>query len=778
MSTTASLALLASALLPAAPHASPDTGEAEMGQALPIPLDAQALNDIANALFIDEPGDGRTWARGPKWKASLGPEGLVYLPFFGSDAPQNYPVAFDLSQVTVGGKAIELNERERSRNGETVTLDRGSAREVYHLAQSSIEQTFVFDRLPGNGELILDVDVETELKVSPNGAGFTFHNELGEVRYGAATVIDAAGRSLALQQTLTSSGFQIVVPSDFVTKATYPITVDPILSTFTVEDNSRRQLDLDVAYEANNSVYQIVFSQLQSAIDSDVLTVNYNVSLDLLVSSSSIDISSASWRLPSNASNFHEQQFLCAAIVGPATGTQRVWGRTRHAGTGARGSQFQISGVGAVNVDVGGKGNDISSIYDYMVVWQEVDSINQDFDIVAQAVRGDDQLTGSRIIIDGDASDLDRFPSISKSSGRPTTANVDNEYMIVWEREVGTDDRNIRAQVIEYTGTMTGHNQFNAYTFSDSRRPDVSTWSETYSYSGERYWMIAFERALSVNYRIFLVVAFDGSADNARNVHTMQNLEILADHRDPCIASDGHDYLIAYQTTQVNGDRVIHYTGANVVHDDGELRTGLAERRRSFGTSENGPSYLAIASDWDGGSTASAVNSGNALAIWTEREDTTGDSDAYGALITERSANVLGSQFCEANANSTGEAAWITAHGNTWAAGSSARLSCHSLPLQSFGHFIVSNQSGFVMNPGGSQGNLCLQGSIGRFRRPGEVMNSGTTGYFEISFDSDDLPSPMGTTGVAPGETWYYQCWFRDVGPSSNFSNAIEVTYD
>lgn len=773
MCTTASLLLLASIFIPT--QQIPDTSsyQGEVAATLPIGLSPGQLSSLANELLIDEPGDGRTWARGPQWKASFGPEGLVYTPFFGSDAPQNYPVQFDLSQVTLAGEALALDSRERSRSDHAVTLDRGAAREVYHLTKHTVEQTFVFDDLPANGELVLDIDVATDLAVEASGDGFRFWNELGEVHYGQATVIDARGRKLGLKQSLTSNGLQIVVPSHYVEMATFPITVDPILTTLTIEDNTRRQTDVDVAYDGQNSTYQIVFSERQSALDSDIITVNYNGPLNLLISASTIDITSNTWRLPSNASNYEEQQFLCVAIVGQATGSRRVFGRTRHAGTGARGPQFQISGPGAEAVDVGGKGNDIASVYDYMVVWQEVDSINQDFDIVAQAVEGDSTLTLGRMVIDGDVTDLDRAPSISKSSGRPGSVNTENEYMIVWEREISSTDHNIRGQVIEYTGSMTGHNQFNVYTFSDSLDPDVSTQRDV----DTRNWLIVFERRIGSNYKIFAVIAEDGSAYNARNVQAMQNLDVDGDHRDPRIAYDSYDYLLAYQTTETNGDRSVYLTALNPDSQNNEIRTGLILRRESLGHSENGAAHLAIASHWDGGGPFGGNEPGDALAVWSEREDATGDSDIFGAIVTEIRSRLQGSQYCEAAVNSTGTSAWIWSTGGSFAGQFAENLFCMDMPPNSFGHFLVSNQPGFVVNPGGSQGNLCLQGSVGRFNRPGEIMNSGSDGFFRLIFDSRSLPSPTGSISVMAGENWYYQCWFRDVGPSSNFSNGIRVEY-
>lgn len=746
-------------------------------------LSAGALREASSRLLFDEPGDGNTWARSARWKASFGPGGVTYIPFFGSDAPRNYPVTLDLTRATLGDEELLLADRERSRSGSTVTLDRGALREVYHVDAETVEQTFVLDDLPhgvaAGRELVLKLDVKTELAPSQAEDGsLTFAGEYGEVRYGQAVAIDGAGKRLPLVQVLDAGVLDIRVPASFMAAATYPIIIDPILTTFSFGSTPRDVVDVDVAYDGTNTTYQIVFSERQSALDMDIIAINYNAALGILLNPSVIDSTGSFWSNPANASAFHEQQFLCVGLRGFLVGTREVWGRTRDAGSNQAGPQFQISGPGAETADVGGKGNDVNSAYDYMVVWQEADTLNADFDIVAQAVEGGSTLTGGRIIIDGDVGDFDTNPRISKSSGRPNTTNANNEYMVVWEREVGTDNRNLRSQVMEYTGVLTGHSQFNSYTFSDSINPSVSVVSAN-GLIPERHWVIAFERRVGSDYDIFTVVAQDGFADNARSIQNMQNLDLDRDHRDPVIAFDSEDYLIVYQTEAPSGDRSVHLTAVNVLRDGPELRTGIPElRRESLALSEDAPASFGIASHYDGGGPFASSEPGDAVAIWTVRDGGSDDFDPAGAVVAEVSLRVTGSQYCAAAANSTGVPGFIRAVGSNWSAGSSLLLFASDIPSNSFGHFIVSNQAGFVMNPGGSEGNLCLQGAVGRFNRPGEVMNSGPDGTFALSVDSGDLPSPNGTVSVQPGETWYFQCWVRDFGPSSNFTSGVEVTFD
>jgi hypothetical protein len=51
---------------------------------------------------------------------------------------------------------------------------------------------------------------------------------------------------------------------------------------------------------------------------------------------------------------------------------------------------------------------------------------------------------------------------------------------------------------------------------------------------------------------------------------------------------------------------------------------------------------------------------------------------------------------------------------------------------------------------------------------------------FSVTLDLTAFPQPGGTHGVMPGETWNFQCWYRDAnpGPTSNFTDGISITFD
>ena len=140
----------------------------------------------------------------------------------------------------------------------------------------------------------------------------------------------------------------------------------------------------------------------------------------------------------------------------------------------------------------------------------------------------------------------------------------------------------------------------------------------------------------------------------------------------------------------------------------------------------------------------------------------------------------FGTNYCLAAVNSTGVAGDMSATGSLNVADNNVTLTASGLPNTSFGFFIVSANQGFVGMPGGSSGNLCLSGAIGRYVGPGQIQNTGTIGAFSLMIDLTTVPSPMGPVGTSVGDTWNFQAWFRDSnmsGATSNFTDGLEVTF-
>jgi hypothetical protein len=134
--------------------------------------------------------------------------------------------------------------------------------------------------------------------------------------------------------------------------------------------------------------------------------------------------------------------------------------------------------------------------------------------------------------------------------------------------------------------------------------------------------------------------------------------------------------------------------------------------------------------------------------------------------------------YCTAVANSTGATAVLRGLGSPFVNANDLTLSASALPPGTFGYFLTSRTQGFVPNAGGSHGNLCLAGAVGRYVGPGQIQNSGASGALVLALDLHSMPQPSGFIGALAGETWSFQAWYRDaVGgvATSNFSRGAAV---
>ena len=74
--------------------------------------------------------------------------------------------------------------------------------------------------------------------------------------------------------------------------------------------------------------------------------------------------------------------------------------------------------------------------------------------------------------------------------------------------------------------------------------------------------------------------------------------------------------------------------------------------------------------------------------------------------------------------------------------------------------------------PPGSNGYLCLgTANIGRYNG-----NVGQGPSFSLQLDLTSMPvNPP--VAVQPGDTWNFQAWYRDVGNSNNFTDAVSIDF-
>ncbi|MEZ6018242.1 MAG: hypothetical protein R3F49_24275 [Planctomycetota bacterium] len=136
----------------------------------------------------------------------------------------------------------------------------------------------------------------------------------------------------------------------------------------------------------------------------------------------------------------------------------------------------------------------------------------------------------------------------------------------------------------------------------------------------------------------------------------------------------------------------------------------------------------------------------------------------------------LGSEFCSASINSTGASARIWAAGLASSEDDWFHLGIEGGPEGAAAMILVSQTSSQGTSLPGSQGALCLAGTVTRLGSTlGRVSAGGSYGaHLDLTLPT----SPPQAIGV--GETWHFQCWYRDAnpGPTSNLSTALTVSFN
>ncbi len=188
--------------------------------------------------------------------------------------------------------------------------------------------------------------------------------------------------------------------------------------------------------------------------------------------------------------------------------------------------------------------------------------------------------------------------------------------------------------------------------------------------------------------------------------------------------------------------------------------------------------------------------SGVALSIRDASRIAVGDLDGDGDLeivlpreasdsvtrLENETVSFLGAAYCgPAATNIAGLDGRIGAVGSLAVQNNSATLRASRLPVGVFGFFITSRTAIPPTPVGSGVGLLCVGGMIGRYIAPGQVLQAGADGGFELALDLANMPTPTGLVPALGGDTWNFQAWYRDSAggsPSSNFTDALAITWE
>lgn len=745
------------------------------GGAHPIALAASRPTQV----FFQETGD-TIWARGLTYKASVAADGFTYIPFLGSDAPRNWPIRFHVTSVTIGGHELVLTEAEVRLSGARFELDRGAMTVRYDLGVESVEQSFALDGVAGtDADLVVRVAVDTDLATRVHGAGFAFEGPDGGASFGAATVLDGDGRSLAIDTVRDGNELVFRVPRAFLSVAEGTVIVDPLISTVTVDDYTVDLEFPDVAYEKDGDTYCVAYQEYFSAADSDIYCRTLDASTLLVVDEGYVSMTAARALHPKVASLAQNDSFLVVYQLADSLFRPEIFARKRSsAAMSAWGPEVLIASFDEfffrIHHDVGGEAFEGAGTSNYFVVWEVVDRAFTGFpsEVEGVLIDGDGNPNGSVIEVTTSLANDNEWPSVSKSTGDPI---LHGAWWVAYKSHpVGGSSGAVRGARIAFDGTVTDPDDELFSAGPGAVHPSEIAVSAPYEGAYGESVHIAFQQNIPSTF-----VADTTILSLARTGSGMISVHDLVDRIQVSAPSS---YFAGKLATLA--DRAVHITTTRdlVTNVDTTLASTLelvlgaevavGERRTVIGARPFGAVPIMDATSHAAGGD---LSSRRIFTVWGEVPAGGTSSNIYGAVLEFPEPAAIGGNVCRGFPNSTGDYSYLTAFGDN-STTSPKSLRATNLPPGALGYFLAAPMSGGFA-PAGSDGLLCLGGSIGRYA--GSVLSSGSAGRFDFVIDPTSIAQPTGSVPAMVGDRWFFQAWHRDANPAptSNFTNAIMIGF-
>lgn len=501
---------------------------AAVAEADPVPP-APTIPDLAalgvfEKVYVQTTEDGAIHARGSNYKAMFNNAGLTYRPLGGD------PMTFTLASATVGNQPLALNTAPLpSRDGDSVSIDRGAFVEHYTLTHNTVEQLFTFQQLPPQGDLVLHIAISAPGMIATSKDDrLEFKNEQTEVTYTKAVLVDAAGAKTSLSTLLNDHVIEIRVSSATLNRASFPITIDPLLSTNTPlsAEQCRRP---DVAFDATYNRYLVVAEYEFAPDDGDIYSVMVDsVGVPIANTFNYVDVTTFNWRKPKVANNNIANVFMVVAERGVAP-TRGIWGATVDAATGATTSQVElINGGGGekTNPDIGGDSYLVGPTY-FLVVW-EWTAAPADHDIAGRLFDATGAPASDHLFLEL-ANTSQTNPAVSKS-------NRGGHWLVVWQTTFSGTDEDIYGAKVNWNGDITIPSTLINVSGASHIRPQVS------SPMGGQY-LVAYEESGSI------VLHLLSSTMNLLDLKTLEQLgnNVYDEARmQPAVDANGQKFMVVY----------------------------------------------------------------------------------------------------------------------------------------------------------------------------------------------------------------------------------------
>ena len=544
--------------------------------------DLNALG-VFEKVYYQVTSDGAIHAKGSNYKAEFNSGGVTYRPLGGKT------MTFSLMDASVGSQRLTLNsDAVPTRDGDTISIDRGAFVEHYGLTHNTIEQLFTIEELPAHGNLVLRIAADTpNMIATANSDGLEFKGDQTEVKYSKAVLVDAIGATTALSTKLINDVIEIRVNGSTLDRAAFPITIDPVISNSTPFTYLPYQYSKpDVAYDATNNRFVLVAEFHYAADDHDIYSILLNASgVPIPGTFAYVDLTGVNWRNPKVANNNIAKKFMVVAEHG-LDGYRGIWGNTVDPATGAHGEQFPVvayDGKEKINPDIGGDSL-LAPPTHFLVVWESVFS-DDDHDIWMRLMNANGTTAGDATALDF-ASTNQSYPAVSKS-------NRGAQWAVVWQSNIAANNENIWGAKVNWNGNITVPAQVINGGPESHKRPQVSS-------PMANQYLIAYAEGWSIHLQLvnntLATVDISSLVDLGNDTFSQPRLY-------PTVDADGSKFVIGYAEMydgQYPGDWDLY--ADSICVDNGALK--LAEYHRTLTESGNPDVQVTVATSWSAGGAA------------------------------------------------------------------------------------------------------------------------------------------------------------------------------
>lgn len=725
-------------------------------------------------VHYDERDDGSLWAVGADYKIGFSHAGAEYIPSFGSNQPRNEVLTLSPRCITVAGLPLaSKDDMPPQRDAHRITFARGGFDERYDLAPHALEQSFAFHELPERGEIVVRIQVDTQLAARHDAAGLEFAGELGRITYSSAVAIDARGRRSEAPTTLEDGEIVIRVPAAFVSQADLPLVVDPVVTTFTTWNTFQDMLAADAVWDPVSQVWVLVFQIANSATDSDVYVSKYTAG-GAWQASAIVDVSPASWRNPRCASLPDAHQFMVVAEETTAT-PKRVVARRYLLTSGIAPDLTVIDVAGAIAgdvtaPDVGGDPYPGSPAYFCVVFTHALPNLESEIGYRLVSIGGSLQGAGPTFLAHP-AGTVETAPSIS-------TSNDTAMWTIAWQRSdvISPALSGIWAARVDWNGPLVSAPFLVADSGLVESAPSVSS-----PLPGTSKVVVAYRQSATTSSQGDIAL----TALDATTVLSTINLTALEsagtqtlDQHTPTVETEGTYFMVLYHEFQaaaahhdlyaahvrMPATQLELYDGHALVRNGaGDVARGrIAGKLGSSGSDRFVAAYDVVFPPADHDVEAAFVN---AIIPGSTAYFCSGDGTGAACPCANSGGAFRG---CAHSASTLG-ALLTQASGLPSVSSDSAQLRAADLPSGTACLFFQGTTQAVALPFG--DGLLCLGGPLTRLA---VVFASGTTAL---------CPLGVSVLGSVPagGAMRTYQAWYRDASPTFcsastfNLSNGLAI---